>query len=55
MPYTIKKVTGGYKVQKKGTSKTFSKKPLPLARAKAQIRAIAINEKLIKRKSKYSH
>jgi hypothetical protein len=45
MPYTIKKVGGGYKVAKKGTSKTYSQKPMPKAKAVAQMRAMYANEK----------
>ena len=45
MPYEIKKVKGGYKVQKKGGEKTstgrryFSDKPLTEERAKDQMKA----------------
>lgn len=44
MPYKIKKVDGGYKVAKKDGGKTFSKRPLTLKRAKAQMAAIHANE-----------
>jgi hypothetical protein len=44
MPYETRKVGSGYKVFKKGTSKSFSKKPLPKERAKAQMRALYMNE-----------
>ena len=55
MPYTIKKVGTGFKVFKKGTSKSFSKKPLTKKKAESQLRAIGMNEKTLKRSSKYSH
>lgn len=55
MPYTIVKRGTGYKVQKKGSKKVFSKKPMPKARAERQMRAILANEKINKRASKYSH
>lgn len=44
MPYVIKKVGKGYKVQKAGSSTTYSKKPLSLERAKAQLAAIMMSE-----------
>jgi len=45
MPYTIKKVKDGYKVCKKNNkSECFSKKGLPLERAKKQMIAINISE-----------
>ena len=44
MPYNIVKSGQGYKVQKATTGETFSKKPLPKARAIAQRQAIAISE-----------
>lgn len=45
MPYTIKKVKDGYKVCKKSDKATcFSKKGLPLERAKKQMIAINISE-----------
>lgn len=40
MPYDIKKVKGGYYVINELTNKKYSKKPLPEARAKAQMRAL---------------
>jgi hypothetical protein len=40
MPYVIASVPGGYKVKKEHGTKTFSKKPLPKARAEAQMRAL---------------
>lgn len=43
MPYKLKKVKGGYKVGKKSSSKTYSKKPLSKAKAQAQMRAIYAN------------
>ena len=51
MPYELKKVKGGYKVQKKGGELTstgrryFSDKPLTEERAKAQIRALYASER----------
>jgi hypothetical protein len=54
MPYTAKKSGSGYKVFKKGSSKSFSKKPLTKAKAKAQQKALyaseAANESLNTRK-----
>ena len=44
MPYAIRKKGSGYKVCKKTGGKCFSKKPLPLQRAKAQMAAIQMNE-----------
>ena len=50
MPYEIKKVKGGYKVQKKGGEKTstgrryFSDKPLTEERAKDQMKALYASE-----------
>ena len=43
MPYKIKKTGKGYKVGKKDSSKTFSKKPMSKEKAKAQMRAIYAN------------
>jgi len=47
MPYQIKKIKKGegavYKVFKKGTSKSFSKKPMTKQKAKKQIAALHIN------------
>jgi hypothetical protein len=40
MPYEIKKVPKGWKVFTKGTDRSHSNKPLPLARAKAQLKAL---------------
>lgn len=45
MPYTIKKVKGGYKACKKKGNKCFSKKPLSKKQAVKQIGAIASSEK----------
>lgn len=50
MPYKIAKVGSGYKVQKKGSTKTFSKKPLPKAKALSQMRAIILSEARQKKK-----
>jgi hypothetical protein len=49
MPYAIKHLkAGGYKVKKDiaGPAKYFSKKPMPLKRAKAQMRALVMNERM---------
>ena len=45
MPYAIKHLKGGYKVKKDvaGPAKYFSNKPMPLERAKAQMRALYVN------------
>lgn len=40
MPYEIRKVEKGWKVFTKGTDRSHSNKPLPLARAKAQMKAL---------------
>lgn len=53
MPYNIIKSGTGYKVQKETTGETFSKKPLPKARAVAQRQAIAISESLKKELDAY--
>lgn len=45
MPYTVKKVKGGYKACKKKGGKCFSKKPLTEKQAVKQIGAIASSEK----------
>lgn len=45
MPYTVKKVKGGYKACKKKGGKCFSKKPLTKKKAVKQIGAIASSEK----------
>lgn len=58
MPYKVKCNCGGdcCKVQKKGTRKTYSKKPMSLQKAMAQMRALYLAEKKrplgIKRKKK---
>jgi hypothetical protein len=44
MPYTIRKVKNGFKVFKKGSQKSFSKKPLSLSTAKKQMKAIGLSE-----------
>jgi hypothetical protein len=45
MPYAIKHLKGGFKVKKDiaGPVKYFSKEPMPLERAKAQMRALYVN------------
>jgi hypothetical protein len=43
MPYDLRKFSKGYKVCKKNGKKCFSKKPLPKARAEAQMKAIHAN------------
>ena len=43
MPYEIEKVNGGYFVKVIDTGRRLSKKPIPLARAKAQIAALHAN------------
>ena len=40
MPYDIKKVGTGYKVVNTATGKEHSKKPIPKARAEAQMRLL---------------
>ena len=47
MPYNIKKIGKGYKVFKKGTSKSFSKKPLTKKKAEDQMKALYANESLV--------
>lgn len=42
MPYTIKKFKTGFKVCKRDKDKCFSKEPIPLTRAKKQLKAIGI-------------
>jgi len=44
MPYTLQQTGGGYKVRKKGSGKTFSKKPMSKQKAKAQMAAMYANE-----------
>jgi len=43
MPYQIRKVDKGWKVFTKGTDRSHSNNPLPLARAKAQLKALYAN------------
>jgi hypothetical protein len=43
MPYQIRKVPKGWKVFTKGTDRSHSNDPLPLARAKAQLKALYAN------------
>lgn len=45
MPYEIRKSGDGYKVFKKGSSKSFSKKPLTKSKAEDQLAALHINAK----------
>lgn len=52
MPYTVKKVKGGFKACKKGGKKCFSKKPLTKRQAVKQIGAIYSSEKRQKSKKK---
>lgn len=40
MPYELVKKTGGYVVKNKETGREHSKKPIPKARAEAQIRLL---------------
>lgn len=47
MPYELRKADSGFKVFKKGTSKSFSKKPLPKGRAQAQMRAMYASEAIV--------
>ena len=57
MPYEIKKVRGGFKVQKKGGvlqsngRKYFSNYPLTKERAEAQLKALYANERQVAWKS----
>ena len=46
MPYEIKKSGSGYKVFKKGTKKSFSKKSLPKKSAQNQMKALYASEKV---------
>jgi hypothetical protein len=46
MPYVVNKSGSGYKVFKKGTSKSFSKKPMTKEKAQAQQKALYANESL---------
>ena len=43
MPWNIVKSGSGYKVRNKDTGKTYSKKPMPKARAKKQLAAMYAN------------
>ena len=52
MPYELKRSGKGYFVETKGTHKRHSKRPLPLSRAKAQMRALYASMNGYKRKSK---
>jgi hypothetical protein len=45
MPYDIVKAPKGYFVQKKGTTKKYSKKPLTKSMATKQMRALYANVK----------
>ena len=49
MPYKIKKVVGGYKVNKTGTKMMMSKKALTKSKATKQKKAIEISEAMRKR------
>jgi hypothetical protein len=53
MPYTVKKVKGGFKACKKGGKKCFSKKPLTKKQAVKQIGAISSEEKRKKVKESF--
>ena len=44
MPYSVKKVAGGYKVKKDADGKALSKKPLANATAHKQKKAVEISE-----------
>jgi len=44
MPYEVKASGKGFKVFKKGTSKSYSKKPLTKSLAKRQMKAIGLSE-----------
>ena len=44
MPYAVYSKDGGFKACKKGATKCFSKKPLPKARAEAQVKALYASE-----------
>jgi hypothetical protein len=45
MPYELRKAGKGWVVMIQGTKRAHSKKPLPLERAKAQMRALYANTK----------
>jgi hypothetical protein len=40
MPYALQKTSGGYYVYNKETGRKYSDQPLPLERAKRQLRAL---------------
>ena len=40
MPFELKKVKDGYYIENKSTKKKYSKKPIPLKNAKAQMRIL---------------
>lgn len=46
MPYNVKQSGKGYKVFKKGSSKSYSKKPLTKTKAQDQMKALYANESL---------
>lgn len=48
MPYEVRKVPGGYKVFRKGKSKSYSKHPISKTSAHAQMRAMYANEKKLR-------
>ena len=52
MPYTLTKVGTGYKVQKKGTTKTYSKKAMPYLKARAQLISLNIADSKLNKKSR---
>ena len=43
MPYALMKVSGGYYVYNKDTGKKYSQEPMPLERAKRQLRALYLH------------
>jgi hypothetical protein len=49
MPYVVRRSGKGYKVFKKGSNKSFSRKALPKRRAQAQQRALYASERRRKR------
>lgn len=49
MPYELKRSGDGWKVFKKGTEKSFSKKAMPRGRAEAQMRALYANENFVQK------
>jgi len=50
MPYQVKRTGTGFKVFKKGTTKTFSKKPLTKTKANSQMKALYAAEGRMKKK-----